>query len=103
MRHGLPWRQKGLIARSAALVYAYSQRRATLLAMRKRTIATDNRTLTWGHKADTGRSRQKTLVKPSMAHALMVKRPAFWMLGGIRKRGNMLPPMADMVRMSSVD
>src|ERR1035441_9406129 len=38
-----------------------------------------------------------------MAQALKVSSPTFCMASGIRKRGNMLPPMADMVRMMSVE
>ena len=38
-----------------------------------------------------------------MAHALMVNSPAVCIALGIRKRGNMLPPSDDMMRISSVD
>ena len=72
-------------------------------AIANSTMPMASSTHTCGHSSVTGRSRQKTFVKPSMAHALIVQRPAFCMAGGIRKRGNMLPPMADMTRMNSVE
>src|ERR1035438_9324061 len=82
---------------------AYSQRRATLRAIRNSTIPTARRTPTCGQSSLTGRSRQNTLVKPSIAQALMVNRPAFCMAAGIKKRGNMLPPIDDIIRITSVD
>ena len=63
---------------------ANSQRRAMRRATTKSTMPTARRTDTCGHRAVTGRSRQKTLVKPSMAQALMVNMPAFCMVSGIR-------------------
>ena len=35
--------------------------------------------------------------------ALKVNRPIFLIISGMRKRGNMLPPIADMVRIRRVD
>ena len=63
---------------------ANSQRRAMRRATRKSTMPTPRRTDTCGPRAVTGRSRQKTLVKPSMAQALMVNMPAFCIVSGIK-------------------
>jgi hypothetical protein len=71
-------------------------------AIRKSVVPIPRSTATCGQSAETGRSPQNTFVKPSMAQALMVNKPAFCMAGGIRNRGNMLPPIVGMTRINSV-
>src|SRR5262245_5610662 len=79
---------------------AACQRSESFRAMRKKTIPTPTRTATWGQTAPTGSSRQKIFWKPSMAQALRVRSPIFCIFSGIRKRGYMLPPRADMRRIA---
>src|SRR5438045_9012913 len=83
--------------------YEYSQRRASLRAITKKRTPATSSTETCCQRCATGSSRQKTLVKPSIAHALMVSSPAFCIASGMRKRGNMLPPTEDMIRITNVD
>ena len=84
-------------------VHAYSHRRAILRATTNSTTADPDSTETCGHSAVIGSSRQKIFVNPSIAHALIVNNPAFCIDSGIRNRGNMLPPIDDMIRMTSVE
>src|ERR1700733_3453270 len=98
--HSLGTEQYGTCA---GCPYANSHRRAMRRAMRKSVVPIPRSTATCGQSAETGRSRQNTLVNPSMAQALIVNKPIFCIVGGIRKRGNMLPPTEDMTRIKSVD
>src|SRR6202161_3935206 len=87
----------------AGCAYANSHRRAMRRAIRKSVVPIPRSTATCGQSEEPGRARENTLVNPSIAHALMVNKPAFCMAMGMRNRGNMLPPTADITRMKSVD
>ncbi len=50
-----------------------------------------------------GASRQNTLMYPSSAQALKVTSPIFCIPSLMRKRGNMLPPTADIARITIVE
>src|SRR5215472_2818351 len=102
-RHPTSFLVPRICQRGAAGVQANSHRLATLLAIANRTTAIPIRTSTCGQRWETGSSRQNTLVKPSIAQALMVSRPAICIDCGIKKRGNMLPPIDDITRMTSVE
>jgi len=67
-----------------AALHANSHLRAMRRAMKKSAVPMLRRTAICGQSAVTGRSRQKTFVKPSMAQALIVNNPACCMAGGIR-------------------
>ena len=58
---------------------------------------------TCGQSCQIGASRQNTFRYPSSAHALNVSSPTFCIVSLIRKRGNMLPPSADIVRIRIVE
>src|ERR1039458_8762009 len=65
------------VVKGFACAYEYSQRRASLRAMAHNTTPTPSSTSTCGQRCETGSSRQKTFVNPSIAQALMVSKPAF--------------------------
>src|SRR5688572_818617 len=80
-----------------------SHRRASRRDVIRNTAANVPSTASCGHRSSSGRSRQNTLRYASSAQPLNVSNPNFCIVSLIRKRGNILPPAADMARMMIVD